>query len=55
MDYKQAALRMIQAGEHDPEALRDAFEMVRCLELDGSMEETPKRKKFFDSIKDLFE
>ena len=38
MDYKQAALRMIQAGEHDPEALRDAFEMVRCLELDGSME-----------------
>ena len=38
MDYKQAALRMIQAGEHDPEALRDAFDMVRCLELDGSME-----------------
>lgn len=38
MDYKQTALQMIRAGEHDPEALRDAFEVVRCLELEGSME-----------------
>lgn len=38
MDYKDAALRMIQAGEADFSALRDAFDMVRCLELDGSME-----------------
>ena len=39
MDYKQAALTMIERGEAgDYAALRDAFDMVRCLELDGSME-----------------
>lgn len=39
MDYKQAALGMIERGEAgDYAALRDAFDMVRCLELDGSME-----------------
>lgn len=39
MDYKQAALGMIERGEvGDYAALRDAFDMVRCLELDGSME-----------------
>ena len=39
MDYKQAALGMIERGEAgDYAALRDAFDMVRCLELDGSVE-----------------
>lgn len=39
MDYKQAALGMIERGSAgDYGALRDAFDMVRCLELDGSME-----------------
>lgn len=39
MDYKQAALGMIERGEAgDYAALRDAFDMVRCMELDGSME-----------------
>ena len=38
MDYKQMALQMIEAGREDPAALRDAFDMVRCLELAGSME-----------------
>ena len=32
---------------------REQKELLR--QLDGSMEETPKRKKFFDSIKDLFD
>lgn len=39
MDYKQAALTMIERGQAgDYHALMDAFDMVRCLELDGSME-----------------
>lgn len=39
MDYKAAALSMIERGEAgDYAALRDAFDMVRCLELEGSME-----------------
>ena len=38
MDYKHAALQLIEAGERDCEALLDAFDMVRCLELDGSVE-----------------
>ena len=32
---------------------KEQKELLR--QLDGSMEETPKRKKFFDSIKDLFD
>ena len=32
---------------------REQKELLR--QLDGSLEETPKRKKFFDSIKDLFD
>lgn len=32
---------------------REQKELLR--QLDGSLEETPKRKKFFESIKDLFE
>lgn len=39
MDYKQTALALIEKGEAgDYGALRDAFDMVRCLELDGSVE-----------------
>lgn len=38
MDYKQTALRLIDASKQDPGALRDAFDMVRLLELEGSME-----------------
>jgi predicted phage terminase large subunit-like protein len=40
MDYRENALKMIQAGEatRDWQALRDAFDMVRCLELEGAME-----------------
>jgi predicted phage terminase large subunit-like protein len=39
MDYKAAALSMIERGKAgDYAALRDAFDMVRCLELEGSME-----------------
>ena len=40
MDYKQAALGLIERSEAtgDFGALRDAFDMVRCLELEGSME-----------------
>ena len=32
---------------------REQKELLR--QLDGTLEETPKRKKFFDSIKDLFD
>ena len=39
MDYKQTALALIEKGEAgDYGALRDAFDMVRCLELEGSVE-----------------
>ena len=38
MDYKDAALRLIEKGQEDYGALKDAFDMVRCLELDGSVE-----------------
>lgn len=38
MDYKDAALRLIEKGQEDFGALRDAFDMVRCLELEGSVE-----------------
>ena len=38
MDYKDAALRLIEKGQEDCGALKDAFDMVRCLELDGSVE-----------------
>ena len=38
MDYEQAALSLIERGASDWGALRDAFDMVRCLELEGSME-----------------
>lgn len=38
MDYKDAALRLIEKGREDYGALKDAFDMVRCLELDGSVE-----------------
>jgi len=39
MDYKQTALSLIERGEAgDYGALRDAFDMVRCLELEGSVE-----------------
>lgn len=38
MDYKDAALRLIEKGKEDSGALRDAFDMIRLLELDGSME-----------------
>ena len=32
---------------------KEQKELLR--QLDGTLEETPKRKKFFDSIKDLFD
>jgi len=38
MDYKDTALRLIEKGQEDYGALRDAFDMVRCLELEGSVE-----------------
>lgn len=38
LDYEQTALKLIQAGEHDYDALKDAFDVIRCLELDGSVE-----------------
>ena len=38
MDYKDAALRLIEKGQEDYGALKDAFDMARCLELDGSVE-----------------
>lgn len=38
MDYKDAALRLIEKGQEEYGALKDAFDMVRCLELDGSVE-----------------
>ena len=38
MDYKDAALRLIEKGQEDYGALKDAFDMVRCLELEGSVE-----------------
>lgn len=37
-DYKKTALQLIEKGQDDFYALRDAFDMVRCLELEGSME-----------------
>lgn len=36
MDYKQMALRLIEDGR--PEALSDAFDMVRWLEMEGAVE-----------------
>ena len=36
MDYKQTALRLIQTGEY--EALNDAFDMVRWLEMQDAVE-----------------
>ena len=38
MDYKDTALRLIEKGQEDYGALRDAFDMVRCLELERSVE-----------------
>lgn len=38
MDFKDTALKMIQASEDDYGALRDAFDMVRCLELEAAVE-----------------
>lgn len=38
MDYKAAALKLIDENGENVEALRDAFDMVRLLELDGSVE-----------------
>jgi len=38
MDYKSAALKLIDESGEDIEALRDAFDMVRLLELDGAVE-----------------
>ena len=38
MDYKQTALGLIERGETDYDALRDAFDMVRCLELEGAVD-----------------
>ena len=39
MDYKQTALKLVERGaDGDLGALRDAFDMVRCLELEGSVE-----------------
>ena len=38
---------------NDYDVLHEAVDMLR--QLDGSLEESPKRKKFFDSIKDLFD
>ena len=32
---------------------KEQKELLR--QLDGTLEETPKRKKFFESIKDLFD
>ena len=37
-DYYDIALRAIEAGKSDPTALRDAFEMVRALELRNSVD-----------------
>ena len=36
MDYKAAALKLIEAGDNDK--LSDAFDMVRWLELERSVE-----------------
>lgn len=38
MEYKEIALGLIERAESDPAALHDAFEMVRALELEGSVE-----------------
>ena len=38
LDYEQIALKLIDAGERDYNALVDAFDMIRCLELEGSVE-----------------
>ena len=39
--------------ESPPRQTKEQKELLR--QLDGSLEETPKRKKFFDSIRDIFD
>lgn len=38
MDYKQSALALMERGREDYAALNDAFDMVRCLELESAVE-----------------
>ena len=38
---------------NDYDVLHEAVDMLR--QLDGSLNETPKRKKFFDTLKDIFD
>ena len=38
MDFKQTALGLVERGTEDPHALSDAFDVIRCLELEGSVE-----------------